>query len=84
MVQIQATFTEEQARDIKLRARRENKTEAEVIQELVDKGRKASQYANRETTGDALLRFAKLGEELQVKAPSDLSSRIDQYLYGDK
>jgi hypothetical protein len=55
-----------------------------VIRELVNKGLDASHRANRETAGDALLRFARLGEELQVKAPADLSSRIDEYLYGDK
>jgi hypothetical protein len=60
MIRMQATFTDEQARDIKLRARRENKPEEEVIRELVDRGRKASRSTNRETTGDALLRFAKL------------------------
>jgi hypothetical protein len=36
------------------------------------------------TAGDALLRLAKLGEELGIKGPADLSSRIDDYLYGDK
>jgi hypothetical protein len=84
MIRTQVYFTEEQARDIKLQAKRENKAEAEVIRELVDRGRKVSRSANRETTGDALLRFAKLGEELQVQAPADLSSRIDAYLYGEK
>jgi hypothetical protein len=55
-----------------------------VIRELVNKGLDVSQRANRETAGDALLRLARLGEELQVKAPADLSSRIDEYLYEDK
>ena len=40
--------------------------------------------ATKESTGDALLRLAKLGKKLQLKAPADLSSRIDDYLYGDK
>ena len=39
--------------------------------------------ANQESTGDALLRLAKLGEQLQLKAPADVSSRIDDYLYGN-
>ena len=38
--------------------------------------------AHQESTGDALLRLAKLGEKLQLKAPADVSSRIDDYLYG--
>jgi hypothetical protein len=84
MVRTQVYLTEEQARDIKLRAKHEHKREAEVIRELVNKGLDVSYRANRETAGDALLRLAKLGEELQVKAPADLSSRIDEHLYGDK
>ena len=36
--------------------------------------------ATKESTGDALLRLARLGEKLQLKAPADLSSRIDDYL----
>ena len=55
-----------------------------MIRELVNKGLDTSHGANRETTGAALLRLAKLGEELQVQAPADLSSRIDEYLYGEK
>jgi hypothetical protein len=39
---------------------------------------------NQESTGDALLRLAKLGEKLQLKAPADLSSRTDDYLYGEE
>jgi hypothetical protein len=38
----------------------------------------------QETAGDALLRLAKLGEKLNIKGPADLSSRIDDYLYGNK
>jgi len=84
MVRTQVYLTEEQARDIKLLAQRENKHEAEVIRELLDIGFDASRNTSRETTGEAMLRLAKLGEKLQVKAPADLSSHIDDYLYGDK
>jgi hypothetical protein len=84
MIRTQVYLTKEQARDIKLRAQRENKHEAEVIRELLNVGFDASRNASRETTGEALLRLAKLGEKLQVKAPADLSSHIDDYLYGDK
>jgi hypothetical protein len=84
MIRTQVYLTEEQTQDIKLRAKRENKAEAEIIHELLDTGRNASLRTHQESTGDALLRLAKLGEKLQVKAPSDLSSRIDDYLYGDE
>ena len=84
MIRTQVYLTEDQARDIKLRAKRENKREAEVIRELVNIGFKASQNARGETTGEALLRLVSLGEKLQVRAPADLSSRIDDILYGDE
>ena len=71
MIRTQVYLTEEQARDIKLRAKRQNKREAEVIRELVSMGFKASRNARGETTGEALLRLARLGETLQVKAPAD-------------
>ena len=77
-------LTEEQIRDIKLRAKREKKPEAEVIRELVNIGFDASRNTGAETTGEALLRLAKLGEKLQVKASPDLSARIDDILYGDE
>jgi len=83
MIRTQVFLTEEQARDIKLRAKREKKREAEVIRELLSKGLHASRSTSGETTGEALLRLVSLGEKLQVKAPADLSSRIDDILYGD-
>ena len=84
MIRTKVYLTEEQTQDIKLRAKRENKAEAEIIRELLDTGRKAVSNTTHESTGDALLRLAKLGEKLHVKAPADLSSRIDDYLYGDE
>ncbi len=84
MIRTQVYITEEQARDIKLKAKRENKREAEVIRALLHTGLDASRRTHQETTGEALLRLARLGETLKVKAPTDLSSRIDDYLYGDE
>ena len=84
MIRTQVYLTEEQTQDIKLRAKRENKAEAEIIRELLDNGRNISSSTDHESTGDALLRLAKLGERLHVKAPADLSSRIDEYLYDDE
>ena len=76
MNRTQIFLTDEQIQDIKLRAKRESKREAAVIRELIDAGRNASPRTDHESTGDALLRLAKLGEKLHVKAPADLSSRI--------
>ena len=84
MIRTRVFLTDEQKRDIELRAKRQNKPEAEVIRELLDTGRHATPRTDQESTGGALLRLAKLGEKLHVKAPADLSSRIDEYLYDDE
>ena len=79
MIRTQVYLTEDQARDIKLRAKRENKREAEVIRELLNEGIKKSANKTQESTGESLLRLAAIGG----KGPSDLSFRIDDYLYGE-
>src|SRR3954471_22593842 len=79
MIRTQVYITEEQARDIKLQAKREKKREAEVIRELISEGLKRADV-RRESTGESLLRLASIGG----RGPADLSSRIDDYLYGDK
>ena len=79
MIRTQVYLTEDQARDIKLRAKREQKHEAEVIRELVDVGLKSAPPTGKESTGASLLRLAAIGG----KGPADLSTRIDDYLYGE-
>jgi hypothetical protein len=52
---------------------------------LLDKGYEAKYGAGAQgmSTGDALLGLAKLGEELGLSGPTDLSSKIDDILYGE-
>jgi hypothetical protein len=57
MIRTQVYLTEEQARDIKLKAKRENKREAEVIRELLSNSLKTIPRARRESTGESLLRL---------------------------
>ena len=57
MIRTMVYLTKEQARDIKLQAKREQKHEAEVIRDLVNKGLTASRKSKPETTGEALLRL---------------------------
>ena len=83
MIRTMVYITEEQARDIKLRAKREQKPEAVVIRELLDEGLSTTAQKTRVSTGDAFLRLAKIGKELGATGPADLSSRIDDYLYGE-
>ena len=42
MIRTQIYLTDEQKRDVELRAKRQNKAEAEIIRELLDTGRHAS------------------------------------------
>jgi hypothetical protein len=79
MIRTQVYLTEDQARDIKLRAKRENKRKAEVIRELLSEGMKKTTTKAQESTGASLLRLAAIGG----KGPADLSSRVDDYLYGE-
>jgi hypothetical protein len=79
MIRTQVYLTEEQARDIKLRAKREKKREAEVIGELLSNSLKTVPSERRESTGESLLRLAAIGG----KGQADLSVRIDDYLYGE-
>jgi hypothetical protein len=79
MIRTQVYLAEDQARDIKLRAKHENKHEAEVIRELLSEGMKKSASKAQESTGESLLRLAAIGG----KGPADLSSRVDDYLYGE-
>ncbi len=59
-------------------ASRARKTKAQVIRELLTQ----SLAQNAETSaGDALLRLANLGERLENRGPSDLSTGLDKYLY---
>jgi hypothetical protein len=79
MIRTQVYLTEEQARDIKLRAELENKREDKVIRELLNLGLKKASHERQESTGESLLRLAAIGG----KGPADLSTHIDDYLYGE-
>ena len=80
MIRAQVYLTEEQLQDIKLRAKRQHKAESVVIRELVSEGLRTTPPARQESTGDSLLRLAAIGG----KGPTDLSTRIDDYLYGEE
>jgi hypothetical protein len=85
MIRTQVYLTEEQAQTIKLRSKQEQKPEAQVIRELVDRGLTVhAPGAKRKSTGEALLELAELGERLGLTGPIDLSTNHDDYLYGDK
>ena len=80
MIRTQIYLTEEQSLDIKERARRERRREADVIRELLDRGHTISQGLTRINLDDF---FTKL-DGLNLSGPTDLSTNLDDYLYGDK
>jgi hypothetical protein len=84
MIRTQVYLTEEQSHDIKALARRERRPEADILRDLVERGRLTTRGKRQETAGDALLRLAELGTRLGLRGPTDLSTRLDDYLYGDK
>lgn len=84
MIRTQVYLTAEQKRTIELRAKREKKQEAVVIRELLDAALEASKATQKGNAGQALLNLAELGKRLGMTGPTDLSTHLDDYLYGDK
>ena len=80
MIRTQVYLTEEQAMDIKTRAKREKRREADVIRDLLDQGRFISQGRNKIAVSTLLQNL----EKLNLSGPTDLSTNHDDYLYGDK
>jgi hypothetical protein len=73
-----------QKQNKKIHTRLENKEGSEVIRKQSSLGLEASRNTSKESTGDSLLRLARIGKTPKIKAPADLSSRIDDYLYGEE
>lgn len=84
MIRTHIYITEEQARDIKARAKRERRRESDIARELLDRGRFISQGRKQESLGNAMLRLAEVGKKLGLTGPTDLSTNLDDYLYGDR
>ena len=84
MIRTHIYLTEEQDQLIELRVRRERRSKAEVVRDVVDRGLAVDAAASRRTSGQALLELAELGKQLNLSGPTDLSTNHDDYLYGDK
>jgi hypothetical protein len=84
MIRTHVYLTENQSQAIKLRSRREQKPEAEVLRDIVDKGLAAGDSTVKLSTGQSLLQLVELGEKYGAHGPADLSTNLDDYLYGDK
>ena len=75
MIRKQVYLSEDLDYAVKLRAKKQNKPEAQVLRDLLQKGIAAD---NPQNAGDTLLAIAKSAVR---GAPRDLSQNIDKYLY---
>jgi len=78
MVRKQIYLTETLEREIDHQSKRENKTQAQVVRELLEEG--LQKRERKMPAGEFLLRMASHAG----KGPKDLSTNSDRYLYGDK
>jgi hypothetical protein len=84
MIRTQVYLTEDQSQQIKLRSKQEQRPEAEILRDIVDKGLAAAGPATKMSSGQSLLQLAELGKKYKAQGPGDLSTNVDDYLYGDK
>ena len=65
---------------IKLVARKDHKSEATVIRELLETGLETT-HQHTPSVGHALRHLAEIGKRAGATGPTDLSQNIDKYLY---
>jgi hypothetical protein len=65
---------------IKLVARKDQKSEAEVIRQLLESGLQ-TKHQHTGSVGHALRKLAEIGKQAGATGPTDLSKHIDKYLY---
>ena len=82
MVRTQVYLEDNQQAMIKVVSAKAKKSQAEVIREAIDIGLSQMNQKNESGTVGGLLALAELGKELDIKTPPDLSTRLDDYLYG--
>ena len=80
MIRTQVYLTDEQVKYIRERARTERRRQADVIRELLERGRLTSQAKALRSLDDFLVSL----EALNLSGPTNLSTTLDDYLYGDK
>ena len=74
---------EQLERKIKITAETQNKSKAEVIRQALEKGISAVTQQGT-VSAQALLKIAEVGEKNKPQGPKDLSSNLDNYLWGIK
>jgi len=68
---------------IKLVARKDQKSEAALIREMLETGLQ-TKHQHTGSVGQALRGIAEIGKEAGATGPTDLSQNIDKYLYKDE
>ena len=66
---------------IKLMAKSQNKSKAEVIRQALEKGISAI-HQQGNASAQALLKIAEIGGKYNLKGPKDGSEKMDEYLWG--
>lgn len=62
-------------------AAKQKKSKAEIIRFALEKGMNDVQQ-HENTSAQALLKIADVGEKYQAKGPRDLSQNLDRYVWG--
>jgi len=77
-------LTEQQEREIKLRAAIAKKPKAEVLREAIDKGLKAAPI-QKSASAEIFIKLARIAEQFRTKgtAPRDLSVNLDKYTWDE-
>jgi hypothetical protein len=81
MIRKEIHITQDLDATIRILSEKQNRAEEDVILDLIKRGMGKKQQLS---TGEALLGLAKLGEDLHISGPTDLSDRHDDYLYGNE
>lgn len=84
MLRTNVYLTEEQERELKMRAAIAKKPRAEILREVIDKGLKTTPM-QKSTSTESFLKLAKIAEQFKDKgtAPSDLSANLDKYTWDE-
>lgn len=87
MLRTQIYLTHNQHRLLREKAFKDNTTTSAIMRRLVDEtlaNKQQTKKAKTKNAGEWLLFLAKEAKQMKIKAPPDLASHLDAYLYGQK
>jgi hypothetical protein len=84
MKRIPILFEEAQFNRMRLRASQKGIPIAQLVRDLVARGLDAEAQTQSQCAKAALQGLVNLGKELEMSGPTDLSTNLDDYRYGDK